>query len=48
MNFPKLDGRRALQTVKRGSWALSVQCQLPLNCGQPKRLHLRVQWKAFP
>src|SRR5271167_4866745 len=49
-NLPQLDGCSGLQSSQGGSRVLSVaiQRQLRLNGGQPKRLHLRVQRKAFP
>ena len=33
--------------VHRRMRVVSVQRQLRLNCGQPKGLHLRTQWKTF-
>ncbi len=47
LNRSQLDGRSRLQSAQVGSWLLSVQRQLRVNCRQPKRLHLRVQWKTF-
>ncbi|MGO8810515.1 MAG: hypothetical protein ACLQJF_13700 [Candidatus Sulfotelmatobacter sp.] len=48
-NLPQLDrGSSSLQNGHRGSWVLSIERQLCLNRGQPKRLHLGVQREAFP
>jgi hypothetical protein len=37
----------ALKTVNGGSGILDVKRQLRLSCGQPKRLHLRIQGVPF-
>src|ERR1700730_5701648 len=44
---PQLDGCRSLHCIQGGSRILFIQRQLRLNRWQPKRLHLRVQRKAF-
>ena len=46
-HLSQFDGRSSLQSVQGGSRISSIQCQLCLNRGQPKRLHLRVQREAF-
>src|ERR1017187_385495 len=47
-NLRQLDGCSSLQSIQGGSRVLFIQRQLRLSRWQPKRLHLRVQRKAFP
>src|SRR3984957_10218732 len=48
LNLPVFDGRQdGPQACDRGSRILPVERELRLDCGQPKRLHLRIDWTAF-